>query len=291
MLPRFRVYFSWFFSLIPWLFLVETLPVLGKDPIIPREGVIRLFNGKDLNGLSTWLKESGREDPKKVFSVTEGMLRISGDGLGYIRTNEEYANYHLIVEYRWGTRTWGHRIKRARDSGIMVHCQGQDGSWEGIFMASIEAQIIQGGTGDFIICPGRDAQSKRIPVSLAAETTRDRDGEPVWHRGGERKTFTEGRINWFGRDPDWRDELDYRGTQDVESPKDQWTRQEVICQGGRILQRVNGVEVNEGFDAVPSAGKILLQCELAEIFFRRWELWPLGKAPQSNSAITVQPHH
>jgi hypothetical protein len=45
---------------------------------------------------------------------------------------------------------------------------------------------------------------------------------------------------------------------------------------------VNGVVVNQCFDVNPSAGKILLQTEQAEILVRRWELWPLGKGPSDN---------
>jgi hypothetical protein len=65
----------------------------------------------------------------------------------------------------------------------------------------------------------------------------------------------------------------------VESPDGQWTRMDVICDGGTITNIVNGVVVNQAFDAQPSAGKIQIQTELAEIFFRKIELWPLGQAP------------
>ncbi len=54
---------------------------------------------------------------------------------------------------------------------------------------------------------------------------------------------------------------------------------EVIADGGHLLYKVNGVTVNEAFDVRPDHGRILLQTELAELFVRRYELWPLGKAP------------
>ena len=56
-------------------------------------------------------------------------------------------------------------------------------------------------------------------------------------------------------------------------------RYEIICDGDRITNRVNGVLVNKGLGAKPSAGKILIQSEGAELFVRRWELWPLGSTP------------
>jgi hypothetical protein len=252
----------------------------SDDAVSPKE-VIRLFNGKNLDGFYTWLKDAKYEDPRKVFTVENGLLHVSGDGLGYICTKNRYRDYHLVIEYRWGERTWGNRGDRARDSGLIVHCVEPDGSYgNGTFMAGLEAQIIEGGVGDFIVVPGKREDGSPIKVALTAETTKDRDGETVWQKGGDRMTRNSGRINWFGRDPDWTDKKGFRGKQDVESHGQEWTRHEVICDGGHIIQRVNGVTVNEGFDSVPSSGKILLQTELAEIYVRRYELYPLGKAPQ-----------
>jgi hypothetical protein len=114
-------------------------------------------------------------------------------------------------------------------------------------------------------------------VTVSAETTQDRDGETVWKQGAERKTFTRGRINWFGRDPDWKDILGFRGAHDVEYPPGEWNRCEVVCEGGHIQAHLNGKLVNEAFDAFPAAGKILFQAEGAELFFRTIELHPLEK--------------
>jgi hypothetical protein len=248
------------------------------QPVTPKGAVIRLFNGKNLDGLYTWLQDAKYEDPRKAFTVENGVLRISGDGWGYVCTKRRYKDYHLVVEYRWGDRTWLTRKTRARDSGVIVHCADPDGSFQNTFMAGIEAQVIEGGTGDFLVLPGKRADGSVIPASLTAETTKDRDGETVWEKGGKRITFNGfGRVNWYGRDPDWTDTLGYRGKQDIESPGKQWTRLDIICDGGHLVYRVNGIEANEGFDVVPSSGKILIQCEGAEIYIRRFELLPLDK--------------
>src|SRR5438105_8432574 len=63
------------------------------QPVTPGERV-KLFNGKDLTGLSTWLKDTRRADPRHVFSVTDGQLHISGDGFGYAATEKAYRDYH-----------------------------------------------------------------------------------------------------------------------------------------------------------------------------------------------------
>jgi len=249
------------------------------EPISPSDGVIKLFNGKNLDGLFTWLQDAKFEDPRGVFQVADGMLHISGDGYGGLITKNEYRDYHLIVEFKWGERTWGNRKEKAKDSGVLLHCVGPPGGVGGSWMVSIESQIIEGGTGDFIVVGGNDADGRKVPTSLTCEVTPGPDGKDYWHRGGERKTFPGGLIRWFGRDPKWEDVLGMRGKNDVESPDGEWTRMDVICKGDRITNIVNGVVVNEGFDAYPSAGQILLQTEQAEMFVRRYELWPLGKAP------------
>jgi hypothetical protein len=253
------------------------IAVYGAEPeaISPKDGPIKLFNGKNLDGLYTWLSDKKYKDPRKVFTVEDGMIHISGDGFGYFCTKKAYKDYHLVAEYRWGDKTWQSRKGKAKDSGIIVHCQEPDGSYSNTFMAGIEAQIIEGGTGDFIVVPGIRADKSNIPVSLTAETTKDRDGETVWKKGGQRITLPGGRINWYGRDPDWKDEQGFRGKEDIESPGKEWTRLDVICDGGHIVYRVNGILANEGFDAVPSSGKILFQTEGAELFVRRFELLPL----------------
>ena len=256
------------------------VPPSRDSAISPTDGPIKLFNGRNLEGFYTWIRDSQYSDPEKVFTVKDGMIHVSGNGYGGLITNRSYRDYHLIVEFKWGDKTWGNRVDRARDSGILVHCWGPDGGYANTWMASIEAQIIEGGVGDILVLTGSDPVTGQVlPTSLTAEITKDRDGEKVWKKGGERVTLSSGRINWFGRDVDWADKIGFRGKDDVESPHGEWTRMEVIADGGHLLYKVNGVVVNEAFNAKPDSGKLLLQTEQAEMFVRRYELWPLGKTP------------
>ncbi len=248
--------------------------------VSPTDGPIKLFNGRNMEGFYTWIRDQTYSDPNKVFTVKDGMIHISGNGYGGMITNKSYRDYHLIVEFRWGEKTWGNRVDRARDSGLLLHCWGPNGGYSNTWMASIEAQIIEGGVGDILVLSGTDPDTGQIlPTFLTAEITKDRDGEKVWKKGGQRTTISSGRINWFGRDVDWADTIGFRGRDDVESPLGEWTRMEVIADGGHLLYKVNGVVVNEAFEAKPDFGRLLLQTEQAEMFVRRFELWPLGKAP------------
>jgi hypothetical protein len=261
----------------------------STDAVAPAGGptkVVQLFNGKDLSGFYTWLPRSGREDPDGVFTVADQIdgapaIRVSGQHLGGLVTREEFADYHLVVEFRWGLITWGDRKERARDSGVLVHCQPPDGSMEkdskGAWMASVEAQIIEGGTGDFILVRGFDRDGMPIHPRLTVTAGKDRDGENVHDPKAEPRELDGGRINWHGRDPDWKDVLGFRGKDDVESPAGEWTRLDVICDGDRIANVVNGKVVNAGTRSSLTRGRIMFQSELAEIYFRKIELRPIEK--------------
>ena len=253
-----------------------------SDAISPRDDVIRLFDGRTLGDCYTWLKDAKREDPRKVFRVTDGVLHVTGDGLGGLVTNKRYRDYHLVLEYKWGERTWHERAKAARDSGLLVHSNGRDGGYEGCWMPSIEVQIIEGGVGDFIAVGGPDESGRPVPISITCTVgpERDRAKQAIYQPDGKRETFERGRVDWYGRDPEWKDEKGFRGKEDKDSPHGEWTRLDVFCDGGRIETFVNGVKVNEAFDVSPRDGRLQLQTEFAEIFYRRWELWPLGKGPK-----------
>jgi 3-keto-disaccharide hydrolase len=247
-------------------------------PVSPTDGVIELFDGRSLDGLYTWIQGNGYSDPQQVFRVTDGMLHVTGDGMGGILTEKQYENYRMVLEYKWGKKTWADRTNNARDSGLLLHSTGADGGYGGIWMPAIEVQIIEGGVGDLIMVGGSDKVGQPVPISIVCEVDRDRDGERIWKRGATKEAFGPGnyhRINWSGRDPDWDDVLGFRGANDLESPLGEWTRLEVVCDGGHLQVFVNGTMVNEAFDVNPRSGKLQLQTELAEIYFRKWELWPL----------------
>lgn len=258
--------------LAAWLTLPAALGAEEPEAIRPT-GTIQLFNGRDLTGLYTFLKESGREDPKQVFTVKDGMLHVSGEDMGYVATQQAYRDYHLAVEYKWGQRVYN--AKYVRNSGVLLHATGPDGSRGGVWMNSLECQLAQGCEGDFIVIRGSDEASKARLATITSETVLGADKRTRWKRGGE-KTGYKGRQFWWSKhDPEFQELLDTRGRWDVASPLGEWTRVECFCRGDRVTVKINGEEVNECFDCVPSAGKILLQNEGFEVLFRRFELKPL----------------
>ena len=200
---------------------------------------VSLFNGKDLAGWYTFTPHADKSvdpytDPKGVFKVEDGVIHVSGEEFGCLTTKQEYDNYRLRLEVKWGTKKWPprHQEKTPRDSGILMHCVGPDKIWT----KSIECQIQEHDFGDFYLVGGTTIEAK----------------------GKTQK----GRVV---------------RTKDVEKPLGEWNVVEVICDGDTITNVVNGVEVNKATKASVARGKIILQSEGAEVFFRNITITPLEK--------------
>lgn len=242
-------------------------------PIEPREKIIRPFNGKDLSGFTTWLRATDRNETEMNYSVTDGTIHISGEGMGYLATVDAYQNYHLSIDYKWGQRTDG--SKYVRNSGILLHASGPEGNARGIWMASIEVQLAQGCEGDLIVIRGKDQQDQTIPVNITSDTVTAADGRTRWQQGGKKTLYTGKQFWWSKHEVGFQELLDTRGKQDLASPLGEWTHVECICRGDRITVKINGQTVNECYNVFPSAGRILLENEKNEIYFRNFEIRPL----------------
>jgi hypothetical protein len=221
---------------------------------IPRHGpAVVLFDGKSLSQFDTFLPSTGlNADPGHVFAVEKKMIHISGKEMGYIVTKQEYKNYYLRAEFKWGEGTFGERAGMARDSGILFNIQGPNKLWP----QSIEFQINEGCTGDFWMVDG------------AAITTKDgaRAAGPVG---------SQVKVDRFNKGP-YKNVTGFRDpVNELEKPHGEWNLVELVNQNGHLRQYVNGKLANQATDAFPSSGKILVQSEGAEVFFRNIKLFPL----------------
>jgi len=112
---------------------------------------IQLFNGKDLNNWVFKLKDPA-VDPETVFTVKDGVIHISGDPFGYMRTKDSYSDYRLNVEWRWPSEP--------TNSGVFVHGQQPDAIW----LKCIECQLMSGNAGDFV-CMNQADMAERTDKS------------------------------------------------------------------------------------------------------------------------------
>jgi len=262
--------------------LVALLAPLAVSKDTPAAKV--LFNGKDLTGWDTWLgkPEKGtsgvdlgkplglNNDPLGVYSVVETdgkpAIRVSGQAFGAITSKEEFENYHLKFEIKWGEKRWPPREKAVRDSGLLYHCVGPHGAGSGFWMKSFESQIQENDFGDFYGVAG-------VIVDVEGERKSPKSAI-VFKKGGE--TF-KGVTDRIVRNPLSEKKLG------------EWNTVELYCYGQTSVHvnngKVNMVMTNlrhkvQDKEVPLTKGKIQLQSEGAEVFFRNIEVRPLEKMPE-----------
>jgi hypothetical protein len=246
-----------------------------------------LFKGRDLSGWYSVLNKSGRGVAEKTGLVTveEGMLHMMGNvdtdaqpEIGYISTEQEYENVHLLVEFKWGMKRFNPRRYVKRDNGILYGLQSDK-----VWPPCVELQIEEGDVGDAILVGGqRGIQAPHynglIGMGVTSEGFMPADvaPKPYWgthsetdHVAAELKTnhkFKEGNFEKL----------------------DDWNTLELIWQGDKAAHIVNSRCVNvvtnieypdpanPGRFLPLKRGRIALEIEYAETWFRRVDIRSLG---------------
>lgn len=115
-----------------------------------------LFNGKDLNGWTIYVKDNA-VSPEKFFYVNNGMIETIGIPMGYLRTKKEYSNYHLHVEWCYP--------EKPTNSGVFVHTNGPDQIWP----LHYQCQLKDGNAGDFIVNAAGEKTTVRDSIYAGTE--------------------------------------------------------------------------------------------------------------------------
>lgn len=244
---------------------------------------------KDLKGWDTYIGPSFdtiqgvrdsiapglNNDPLKVFSIvtedSKPVLRISGERFGGISTVDEFQNYHLRMEFRWGKEKWAPRKNQKRDSGVLYHANGPHGADFGFWMSSQEFQVQEGDCGDYW---GVAGGAFKIPA------IKNGNGEWVYDPKQEPVDFSE-------KSPQGRRCIK---SPDAEKPTGKWNLLEVICFGDTAIHVVNGAVVMRLYNSRMvrgnqpgrlAKGKIQLQSEGAEVFYRNIEIRNISEIPKS----------
>ena len=193
-----------------------------------------LFTQSDRSSWYTFLEKSGKNaDPLKVFQFENNVLHVSGQEFGYVITEESYASFHLSLEFKWGVKKFPPRENEKRDAGVLYNAHLYSG--DKIWPRSLEFQIQEGDCGDFWLTDS---------VSMTHADT------------------VTPKTRWFR----------VVKTKDTEKPNGEWNKVEVIIQDGKITHKMNGEVVNTGADPSVKSGRIVLQSEGAEIFYRNVQL-------------------
>lgn len=248
----------------------------NQEKLSADDGWQELFNKKDLSGWSSYLRpKSTNPAPESVFSVVgldgEKVIRVSGEAFGILYTRKNFSNYHLSVQFKWGEAKFEPRKTRPRDSGVLYNSVGKPGSWDSVWMKSIEFQVMEGNTGYLVVV---DSTSAEVPV----------------------KRRTTDNWNYYEESGEWSlfDRVANRRTQvavpaDYEKPHGEWNTLEVYSIGDESFHVVNGKVVMHARNEkvflngkiVPlTGGAIQLQSEGAEVYYRNVRLKNISTFPK-----------
>ncbi|MDR1171280.1 MAG: DUF1080 domain-containing protein [Bacteroidales bacterium] len=274
------------FPLLAMMFLVSCGP--NWEP---------LFNGKDFTGWEAYIgvpdssvdvpgmerNEEGvytqplglGNDPLKVFTVVEvdggPAIRASGQIYGSFATVNEYGNYHLRLEVRWGEKKWAPREDKPRNAGVLYHGTGDFGAGLGVWKMSHECQVMETMFGDSFrmgetfcdITASRTNENERYTFDRTAPKVSFGNGLPAG------PICSKNPMN--------------------EKPTGEWNTIEVLCYEGASVHVINGkvnmintnshVMVNNK-DVPLTRGVIQLQSEGAEIYYRNIEIRSISKIPE-----------
>lgn len=289
----------------PKLLLAGLLLSGAAVPAQTQSGWTSLWNGKDLDGWTTWMQRpsassevpglkrdadgrylepigSGR-DPLGVFTVSpdvdgRGAIRISGEAFGELRTKASFTDYHLKLQFKWGEKKWPPRDKptTARDSGLLYRVHAPPGAEGRTWARSIELQIQEHDVGD-LYAVGSAIAVRAKPRADTQPTLYDYDPAGEW-------TFfsqSQGASGRCVKQPD------------NEKPTGEWNTVELVVfhddsihiVNGKVVMRLHGpLRIDADVPTPITSGPIILQSEGAEVFYRDIQIRPITAIPPEFAA-------
>jgi hypothetical protein len=233
------------------------------DPWLGPEGPI---TGNPFKSPGKPLGATGMGDVYNVVTVDGApAIRISGRVNGSIEHKRIICNYHLQLFFRWGQKKSESAVL---NSGLLYHSFGPPGGgFNNTWAKSIEYEIMQGSVG--MLLPIGLEIGLKIETAVDGKTTR-------FMVGGKLNTFEGPAMIQAGKD--------------AEKPVGEWNKIELYALDDRAIHVVNGIPVLyvqdmhvAGEDKVVTPltkGRIQLQSEGAEIFYRDITVEPINSLPK-----------
>jgi hypothetical protein len=195
-----------------------------------------LFNGRDLTG---WVNVNTDES---TWSVKDGKIICTGHPIGVMRTDRQYENFILHVE-------WMH-LEPGGNSGVFV--------WSN----------------------ANPPEGKELPDGVEVQMLElewpnlhpDRDGNPRTDAYVHGELFGVGGVETIPDNPRGRRS---KSAEKRCKGKGQWNTYDVVCVDGTIKLAINGKFVNGISKSTQKKGYICLESEGAEIHFRNIKIMEL----------------
>jgi len=215
------------------------------------------------------------KNANNMFTVieenNEPVLKVSGEYYGCVFTKENFKNYRLKLKVKFGTKKWEPRTNKLMDAGVLYHSQGEAGVdyWRAWMLAQ-EFQVMEGHFGDYwnIANSAIDIRAYLPEGSMNAVADESQNFIP-FGTNTENTGFCMRKMR-------------------AETPNNGWTEMELVCFEGKSLHIINGKVVmvlqnSRYFDGQKFQplveGKIQLQSEAAEVFYKDIKIKPINKLP------------
>jgi len=223
-------------------------------------------SGKEIAPIG--LNKPGYDVFTTITENNEPVIKVSGEYYGCLVSKNEYENYHLQVQFKWGDKKWIPRLDRMKDSGILYHSIGPFGAehWRS-WMMSQEFQIMEAHSGDFWSQATSAIDIRAYASESGLNPMADESQDFLsFGEGGEAGKYCLRSNNY-------------------EKPHGEWNTLDLVSFNGKSLHIVNGEVVmvlknsryiNKDGETVPmTKGKIQLQSEAAELFFKDIRIKPI----------------
>ena len=194
---------------------------------LPAPGFVDLFNGRDLTG---WVNVN--TDPG-TWSVREGQLVCSGHPLGVMRSEKQYENFVLHVD-------WMH-VEPGGNSGVFLWSNARPG--ESRLPDGVEVQMLE--------------------LDWVKLNTRDGKVPPIAYVHGE--LFGVGGVKIVPDNPRGERSM---SIENLCRGRGEWNTYDVVAVDGVVKLSVNGKFVNGVSRSTRKKGYLCLESEGAPIHFR-----------------------
>lgn len=209
-------------------------------PPVTEFGFVNLFNGKDL---TNWVDVNTSPD---TWSVKDGLLICSGKPIGVMRSEKQYENFILVVEWR--------HMEAGGNSGVFLWSDAK---------------------------PSRNRLPKGMEVQMLEldwpNIHKKRDGSPnhLGYVSGE--LFGAGGMKATPENPRGNRSMSYEMRC---KGKGEWNQYVIVAVDGAVKLSINGKFVNGIREADLRKGYLCMESEGAEIHFRKIQIMelPAGRA-------------
>lgn len=239
--------------------------------------------GLERNEQGEYTEGLGWDDPLGVFSIVEydgePVIRISGEVIGALVLDDPIGNYHLKLKFKWGPHRWAWAMDKPRNSGILYHHGNGKGHEFNLHEGNLGSYWTKKAGADIPYTLTSDlADSVHLDYAAYASLIPTiSDAMPKFHPSAPfQRGEDDGEWKIVTADPV------------VERAAGEWNSLELICWENYAMHIVNGnicfILVNGHYqdkgELFPlTQGRIALQSEGSEIFFKDVQLQLLDELP------------